>query len=24
LLMIGLLGIFFTRQHVSASWGARR
>lgn len=24
LLMIGLLGIFYTRQHVSASWGARR
>ncbi len=24
LLMIGLLGIFFTRQHVSQSWGARR
>jgi len=24
LLMIGLLGIFFTRQHVSQSWSARR
>ncbi|WP_420585570.1 ABC transporter permease [Ruegeria sp.] len=24
LLMIGLLGIFFSRQHVSQSWGARR
>ena len=24
LLMIGLLGIFYTRQYVSASWGARR
>ncbi|WP_377191933.1 ABC transporter permease [Ruegeria meonggei] len=24
LLLIGLLGIFFTRQHVSQSWGARR
>ncbi|CUH45199.1 ABC transporter permease [Ruegeria atlantica] len=24
LLTIGLLGIFYTRQHVSASWGARR
>jgi ABC-type polysaccharide/polyol phosphate export permease len=24
LLLIGLLGIFFSRQHVSQSWGARR